>query len=118
MEGLADLIGEAEDGPSTDLALEDVARLAAERFGRKVVYTPAAVRKWIRSGLRGVRLGAYPSGKGYRVRPAEFERFVSEVRGENASRPPQESAVAAREDDNLNAYQLQFGRRAYAALSR
>lgn len=117
VEGLADLIGDGDEGLSTDLAVEDVARIAAERFGRKVPYTPAAIRRWIRSGLRGVRLPAYPSGSGYRVRPAEFERFVANVRGQKLSRPPQDSPMAAGEDLDP-ADELRLGERAYAALVR
>lgn len=43
VEGLAKLIGAEEEG--ADLAVEEVGRLAAEMFGRKSVYTPAAIRK-------------------------------------------------------------------------
>ena len=116
VEGLADLIDGTED-EAGDLAIEEVGRLAADRFGRKAVYKPAAIRKWIRSGLRGIRLRAYPSGSGYRVRPADFEQFVADVRGQRSSRPQLVHQVAADEDMDLEA-EFRLGQRSYAASTR
>jgi hypothetical protein len=116
IEGLAELITAAED-EEKDLAVEDVGRLAAWSFGRKADYSPGAIRKWIRSGLRGVRLPAYPSSSGYRVRPRDFEQFVSEVRGQRPNRPPRDEPVGSEiglEDHDIEA-ELQAGQRAYAA---
>lgn len=117
VEGLARLIdGAAEEGG--DMAVEDVGHLAATRFGRKRPYTPAAIRKWIRSGLRGVRLRAYPSGSGYRVRPADFDDFVTEVRRQGAPRPQLVTeAAAGRREMDLEA-EIRSGERRYAASSR
>lgn len=119
VEGLAELINTAGDD-ATDLAVEDVGRLAAQSFGRKTNYSPGAIRKWIRSGLKGVRLPAYPSGSGYRVRPRDFERFVAEVRGQRQNRPPRDEHVAAGtvlDGDDLEA-ELRAGQEAYAASLR
>jgi hypothetical protein len=119
VEGLAEFINTAGDD-ATDLAVEDVGRLAAQSFGRKTNYSPGAIRKWIRSGLRGVRLPAYPSGSGYRVRPRDFERFVTEVRGQKLNRPPRDEHAAAGAvltDDDLEA-ELRAGQHAYVASLR
>jgi hypothetical protein len=116
VEGLAKLIDGAEE-EGGDLAVEEVVRLAAERFGRKSAYTPAAIRKWIRSGLRGVRLRAYPSGSGYRVRRRDFEQFVSAVRDQRADGGEpmlqEESGFDPELEDEIS-----LGQRAYAASSR
>lgn len=117
VEGLAELIGDAEDTQSTDLAVEDVGRLAAERFGRRLPYKPAAIRRWIRTGLRGVRLPAYPSGIGYRVTANDFERFVAQVRALKSIRPPHENPVAASEELDPEE-ELRIGAGAYAANRR
>jgi hypothetical protein len=119
VEGLTELIEGAEDAV-TDLAVEDVGRLAAETFGRKSGYSPGAIRKWIRSGLRGVRLRAYASGSGYRVRPRDFEQFVADVRAQKQNRPPRDEHVAAGtglNEDDLDA-ELRAGQQAYAASMR
>lgn len=115
VEGLAELIGDVEDEAS-DLALEDVGRLAARSFGRKTDYSPGAIRKWIRSGRRGIRLRAYFSGSAYRVCQRDFEQFVAEVRGQKLNRPPRDEPAAAgtTENDDLEA-ELAAGERAYAA---
>jgi hypothetical protein len=119
VEGLAELINAAEDEVS-DLAVEDVGHLAAQSFGRKSDYSPGAIRKWIRSGLRGVRLRAYPSGSGYRVRPQDFDRFVAEVRGQKLNQPPRDEHIAAGtvlDNDDLEA-EFRAGQHAYAASLR
>lgn len=117
VEGLAELIGDAEDSQSMDLAVEDVGRLAAERFGRRLPYKSAAIRRWIRSGLRGVRLPAYTCGIGYRVTANDFEWFVTQVRALKAFRPPPESPVTAGEDLDPEE-ELRIGAGAYAANRR
>jgi hypothetical protein len=116
VEGLAKLIDAVEE-EGGDLAVEVVGRLAAERFGRKSVYTPAAVRKWIRSGLRGVRLRAYPSGSGYRVRRRAFEQFVSAVRDQRVDGGEPNLPVDLVSDPELED-EISLGQRAYAASSR
>lgn len=116
VEGLAKLIDGAEEEVG-DLAVEEVGRLAAEKFGRKSAYTPAAIRKWIRSGLRGVRLHAYPSGSGYRVRQRDFEQFVAAVRAQRVDGVEPTLHVADGVDAELEE-ELRFGQRAYAASSR
>jgi hypothetical protein len=116
VEGLAKLIDGAEE-EGADLAVEEVGRLAAERFGRKSAYTPAAIRKWIRSGLRGVRLRAYPSGSGYRVRRREFEQFVSAVRNQQVDGGEPVLQRASGYDPELED-EISLGQRAYAANSR
>ena len=116
VEGLAKLIDGAEE-EGGDLAVEEVGRLAAERFGRKSAYTPAAIRKWIRSGLRGVRLRAYPSGRGYRVRRREFEQFVSAVRDQRADGGEPMLQADSGFDPELED-EISLGQRAYAASSR
>lgn len=81
---------------------------------------PVAIRGRIRSGLRGVRLRAYPSGSGYRVRPRDFDQFVAEVRGQKLNRPPRDEHVAAGtvlDDDDLEA-ELRAGQQDYAASLR
>jgi hypothetical protein len=116
IEGLAALLDHTEE-EAADLAADEVGRLAAQRFGRQEPYSPAAIRRWIRSGLRGVRLPAYPSGRGYRVQRSDFERFVSEVRSQKkGARPPLMLMPAAEPEDDLVG-ELQRGRRAYAASS-
>lgn len=94
VEGLAQLISDAQEEVA-DLAVEDIARLAAVRFGRTEPYTPGAIRKWIRSGLNGVQLPAYPYGRGVRVRARDFDEFVSKVRGQKPGRPERETHVPA-----------------------
>lgn len=116
VEGLAKLIDGADE-EGGDLAVEEVGRLAAEKFGRKSAYTPAAIRKWIRSGLRGVRLRAYPSGSGYRVQPRDFEQFVAAVRKQRVDGVEPTLHAAAGDDSELEE-ELRFGQHAYAASSR
>jgi hypothetical protein len=71
-------------GAAPDFSLEEVAdRCAARGAGGKAVQA-AAVRKWIREGLRGVRLEAFLWGKTYRVREDALDEFIRAV--ENA--PP------------------------------
>lgn len=116
VEGLAELLERSEE-EAPDLAPEDVGRLAALRFGRDEPYSPAAIRRWIRSGLKGVRLPAYPTGRGYRVQRSDFERFVSDVRSQKkGTRPPVMLMPATEPEDDL-AGELRRGRRAYAASS-
>jgi hypothetical protein len=119
VEGLAELIQAAAE-EETDLDVEDIGRLAATSFGRTTAYTAGAVRKWIRSGLKGVRLRAYPAGTGYRVRRPDFDQFVADVRSQKANRPPRVEHVAAGtppEGDDLEA-EMRAGQRAYAAIVR
>ena len=116
VEGLAKLIDGVED-EGGDLAVEDVGRLAAGAFGRKSAYTPAAIRKWIRSGLRGIRLRAYPFGREYRVRQRDFERFVAEVREQKVEARGPTLLVATGTDSELED-ELRLGQTAYSARSR
>lgn len=117
IEGLAELLERSEE-EAPDLAPEDVGRLAALRFGRDEPYSPAAIRRWIRSGMKGVRLPAYPTGRGYRIQRSDFERFVSEVRSQKKrARPPVMLMPAAEPEDALVG-ELRRGRRSYAASSR
>jgi hypothetical protein len=67
-----------------DLTLREVADRFARRLGREAV-KPPAVRKWIRTGLRGsagipVRLKAYTVGGEYRVEPDALEQFIEDLR--------------------------------------
>jgi hypothetical protein len=116
VEGLAKLIDGADE-EGGDMAVDEVGRLAAERFGRKSAYTPAAIRKWIRSGLRGIRLRAYPSGSGYRVRRREFEQFISAVRDQRVGGVEPMIEVDSGDDPELED-EISLGQRAYAASSR
>ncbi len=116
VEGLAELIQTAAE-EETDLDVEDIGRLAATSFGRTTSYTAGAVRKWIRSGLKGVLLPAYPAGTGYRVRRHDFDQFVADVRSQRANRPPRAEHVAAGtlpHSDDLES-EIRAGQQAYAA---
>lgn len=65
-------------------SLEEVAsRCAALGAGGKPVQ-PSAVRKWIRDGLRGVRLTAFSWGNTYRVREDALNEFILAI--QNAPR--------------------------------
>lgn len=71
----------------------------------------------IRSGLRGVRLRAYPSGSGYRVRQRDFEQFVSAVRDQQVSGGESTLPVDSGYDPGIEE-EISLGQRAYAASSR
>jgi hypothetical protein len=63
------------------LSLEEVAERCAARGNRtKPVGTPT-VRKWIRTGLRGVRLKAFPWGMSYRVTEQALASFILALQG-------------------------------------
>lgn len=117
VEGLLALLDGEDQTESVDLTMDDVGRLAAERFGRRSPYKSPAVRRWIRSGLRGVHLRAYASGSGYRVTRANFERFLEAVRRQPTNRPPQEFPVTTGQDPDPEE-ELRAGATAYAATRR
>ena len=117
VEGLAELIEGAEDDVA-DLSVEDVAKEAAERFGRSEPYTPGAIRKWIHTGLNGVLLAAYPYGRTYRVQVRDFEAFVAAVRGQKHAQPARDSAPADVEYDDSDEFDAEVrsaASRSYAA---
>lgn len=62
------------------LSLEEVAQRCATPGSRNKPVQPSTVRKWIREGLRGVRLTAFRWGKSYRVTEEALREFISAVR--------------------------------------
>jgi hypothetical protein len=78
------------------LSLDEVAQRCAALGSRKEPVKRSAVRKWMRTGLRGVRLSAFPWGKTFRVHEAALEEFICAV--QNAP----EGARAGSEDDELS----------------
>jgi hypothetical protein len=83
-------------------SLEEVAeRCAALASNGRTVQT-SAVRKWIREGLRGVRLSAFPWGNTYRVGADELEEFIRAVSITPRRRPrpfPQRSTAESVRDE-------------------
>jgi hypothetical protein len=63
------------------LSLEEVAERCAARGNRSKPVGTAAVRKWIRTGLRGVKLEAFPWGMRYRVTEEALARFILALQG-------------------------------------
>lgn len=64
------------------LSLEEVAERCAARGNRGQPVGTAVVRKWIRTGLRGVKLKAFPWGKSYRVTEDALAHFILALPGE------------------------------------
>jgi hypothetical protein len=64
------------------LSLEEVAERCAARGNRRKPVGTAAVRRWIRTGLRGVKLKAFPLGMSYRVTEDALARFIFALQGE------------------------------------
>ena len=64
------------------LSLEEVADRCATRGTSGKAVQASAVRKWIREGLRGIRLEAFLWGKTYRVREDALDEFTRAI--ENA----------------------------------
>jgi len=58
------------------LSLVEVAQRCAARGNRSKPVTTATVRNWIRKGLRGVKLQAFPWGSTYRVTEEALDRFI------------------------------------------
>jgi hypothetical protein len=58
------------------LSLEEVAQRCAARGSTTKPVGTATVRKWIRTGLGGVKLTAFPWGTTYRVTEEAVERFI------------------------------------------
>ena len=67
------------------LSLEEVAERCAARGSRSKPVGTAAVRKWIRTGLRGVKLEAFPWGMSYRVTEAALARFILALQGKQVA---------------------------------
>jgi hypothetical protein len=63
------------------LSLEEVAERCAARGNRTKPVGTATVRKWIRTGLRGVRLKAFPWGMSYRVTEQALASFIFALQG-------------------------------------
>jgi hypothetical protein len=66
------------------LSLEEVAERCAARGNRRKPVGTATVRRWIRSGLRGVKLKAFPLGMSYRVTEDALAGFIFALQGEPA----------------------------------
>jgi len=83
VDSIRQLLTEDAESPALaapGMSLEQVAlRCAGLLHGGRPVQLPA-VRKWIRSGLRGVKLSAFEWGQTYRVHEEEFEAFVEAVK--------------------------------------
>src|SRR4028119_2400202 len=79
------------------LSLEEVAERCAARGKRSKPVGTAAVRKWIRTGLRGVKLKAFPWGMSYRVTEDALANFILALQGEqvDAEDPAGEEVHAA-----------------------
>lgn len=76
------------------VSLEEVARRCAPLVhGGKPVQLPA-VRRWIRVGLRGVRLSAFQWGLTYRVHDADLDCFIEAVSNAPARRDRKQLSVA------------------------
>jgi hypothetical protein len=94
VESLREMIEDADPEPpaaaTPGLSLSEVAERCAEIRGEgaRRVPTRGAVRKWIREGLRGVKLEAYSFGRSYRVTEEALGRFVERVRLAEQRRPP------------------------------
>lgn len=82
---------------TSDLSLEEVAERYASAFpGKGRPRSRAAVRKWIREGLYGVKLEAYLDGTDYRVTEAAFIGFVNGIREQNRQPKKRKGAAPAR----------------------
>jgi hypothetical protein len=58
------------------LSLMEIAQRCAARGRRSKPVATATVRSWIRNGLRGVKLQAFPWGRTYRVTEEALDRFL------------------------------------------
>src|SRR4051812_11966200 len=67
---------EAHTVADPGLSLVEVAQRCAARGNRSKPVTTATVRRWIRNGLRGVKLQAFPWGTTYRVTEEALNRFI------------------------------------------
>ncbi len=61
------------------MSLEEVAQRCAALGTRGAPVKPSAVRKWMRTGLRGVRLTGFRWGKTYRVHDEALREFIDAV---------------------------------------
>jgi hypothetical protein len=78
------------------VSLDEVARRCAPLVrGGKAVQLPA-VRRWIRVGLRGVRLTAFEWGLTYRVHETDLESFIEALTNAPARRERRRVSVADR----------------------
>jgi len=92
-------------------SLEEVAdRCAARGAGGKAVQA-SAVRKWIREGLRGVRLEAFLWGRTYRVREDALDEFIHAV--ENAPPHRGRQRATATDADSVR-HEIASSRRKFA----
>lgn len=66
------------------ISLVEVAERCACLGSRKQPVKPSAVRKWMRTGLRGVRLSAFAWGKTFRVHERALEEFIRDVQNASA----------------------------------
>ncbi|HEX6038389.1 helix-turn-helix domain-containing protein [Longimicrobium sp.] len=115
VDSLAELLRVYTDEPKrpapAGLSLGEVAELFARVVdGQRKVPQEGTVRKWIRTGLRGVKLKAYRAGRHLRVLESDFESFVralSEARAApKEKRDPvvDRPAGAAQPETELEAY--------------
>jgi len=81
VDSLRELLGEeqARAASAPGLSLEEVAQRCVAPGSRNKPVQPSTVRKWIREGLRGVRLTAFQWGKSYRVREDALREFIKAV---------------------------------------
>jgi hypothetical protein len=82
VEGLAALLDEYDRPPVEQRATPGLSPAeVAERFattvnGKRRVPSAAAVRKWVREGMHGVRLEAYRCGPGWRITEQALQNFL------------------------------------------
>ena len=79
---------QAGTASASGLSLEEVAQRCAPPGSRNKPVQTSTVRKWIREGLRGVRLTAFRWGKSYRVTEDALQEFIRTVRDASAHRTP------------------------------
>lgn len=78
------------------LSLGEVAQRFSRTVGRETkTVQEGTVRKWIRVGLRGVRLSAFRAGRQLRVLEEDFESFVQQLAARSTS-PQSERAPHTR----------------------
>jgi hypothetical protein len=93
------------------LSLEEVAQRCTPLGSRNKPVQTSTVRKWIREGLRGVRLTAFRWGKSYRVTEDALREFFRTVENASAHRaPPIVPSGPGSVEDEVEAARRRFAR--------
>lgn len=88
------------------LTAAEVASAVAKALGMRVTPQAGSIRKWVRTGLHGVKLEAFPSGHGYAYSSEAVQAFIAAVKSkkQRSCVPPPPFLPSADPAEEIAAY--------------